>query len=47
MMKKRFAVEQVASVLNQEELGLAVVEVMRKAGISEQESIGGRRSTLV
>jgi integrase len=36
MRKKRFSVEQVISVLKQAEAGIAVAEVIRKAGISEQ-----------
>jgi hypothetical protein len=36
MMKKRFSVEQIVGVLKQAEVGVPVVEVIRKAGISEQ-----------
>jgi putative transposase len=34
--KKRISVEQVVAVLKQEVFGVPVVEVIRKAGISEQ-----------
>jgi putative transposase len=34
--KKRFSVEQIVGVLRQAEVGVPVVEVIRKAGISEQ-----------
>lgn len=36
MKKKRFSVEQIVGVLKQAEVGGAVAEVIRKAGISEQ-----------
>lgn len=36
MKKKRFSVEQIAGVLKQAELGLPVVELIRKVDISEQ-----------
>jgi putative transposase len=36
MKKKRFSVEQIVGVLKQAEVGIPVVEVIRKAGISEQ-----------
>jgi putative transposase len=36
MKKKRFSVEQIVGVLKQAEVGVPVVEVIRKAGISEQ-----------
>ena len=36
MKKKRFSVEQIVGVLKQAELGVPVVELIRKAGISEQ-----------
>ena len=36
MKKKRFSVEQIVGVLKQADVGVPVVEVMRKAGISEQ-----------
>ena len=36
MKKKRFSVEQIVAVLKQAEVGVPVVEVIRKAGISEQ-----------
>ncbi len=36
MKKKRFSVEQIVGVLKQAEVGVAVLEVIRKAGISEQ-----------
>ena len=36
MKKKRFSLEQIAGVLKQAEAGMPVVEVIRKAGISEQ-----------
>jgi putative transposase len=34
--KQRFSVEQIVAVLKQAELGLLVVELTRKLGISEQ-----------
>ena len=36
MKKKRFSVEQIVGVLKQAEIGVPMVEVIRKAGISEQ-----------
>ena len=36
LLKKRFSVEQIVGVLKQAEVGVPVVEVIRKAGISEQ-----------
>jgi putative transposase len=36
MKKKRFSVEQIVVVLKQAELGVPVVELIRKVGISEQ-----------
>ena len=36
MKKKRFSIEQMVGVLKQAEVGVPVVEVIRKAGISEQ-----------
>lgn len=36
MQRKRFAVEQIVAVLKQAEAGLAVAELIRKVGISEQ-----------
>lgn len=36
MKKKRFAVEQIVGVLKQAEIGVPVVELIRKVGISEQ-----------
>jgi putative transposase len=38
MKKKRFSVEQIVGVLKQAEVGVPVVEVIRKAVISEQTS---------
>ena len=35
-MKKRVSVEQIFAVLKQAELGLAVADLIRKVGISEQ-----------
>ena len=35
-MKKRFGVEQIVGVLKQAEVGVPVVELIRKVGISEQ-----------
>jgi hypothetical protein len=45
MRKKRFTVEQMIGVLKQAQVGVPVAEVIRKAGISEQRSTVGRRST--
>ena len=36
MKKERFSVEQIVGVLKQAQVGVPVVEVIRKAGISEQ-----------
>ncbi len=36
MKKKRFSVEQIVGVLKQAEVGVPVVELIRKVGISEQ-----------
>jgi putative transposase len=36
MKRKRFSVEQIVEVLKQAEMGVPVVEVVRKAGVSEQ-----------
>ena len=36
MKKKRFSVEQIVAVLKQAELGLPVVDLIRKVGITEQ-----------
>ena len=36
MKKKRFSVEQIVTVLKQAELGLPVVDLIRKVGITEQ-----------
>ena len=36
MRRKRFSVEQIVGVLKQAEVGVAVVEVCRQAGITEQ-----------
>jgi putative transposase len=36
MKKKRFSVEQMIGVLKRAQVGIAVAEVIRKAGISEQ-----------
>jgi putative transposase len=36
MKRKRFAVEQIVAVLKQAELGMAVGDIVRQLGISEQ-----------
>ena len=36
MKRKRFSVEQIVAVLKQAELGMAVVDIIRQVGISEQ-----------
>lgn len=36
MKRKRFSVEQIVAVLKQAELGMAVAEIVRQTGISEQ-----------
>lgn len=36
MKKKRFSVEQIVAVLKQAELGMAVADIVRQTGISEQ-----------
>ena len=35
-MKKRFSVEQIVAVLKQAEVGVPIVELIRKVGITEQ-----------
>jgi putative transposase len=35
-MKRKFSVEQIVSVLRQAEVGVPVVELIRKVGITEQ-----------
>ena len=34
--RKRFSVEQIVAVLKQAELGMAVADIIRQVGISEQ-----------
>ena len=36
MKKKRFSVEQIVAVLKQAEMGMAVADLIRQVGISEQ-----------
>jgi putative transposase len=36
MKRKRFSVEQIVAVLKQAELGMAVADIIRQLGISEQ-----------
>lgn len=36
MKRKRFLVEQIVAVLRQAELGMAVADVVRRVGVSEQ-----------
>lgn len=36
MKRKRFSVEQIVAVLKQAELGMAVADIVRQTGISEQ-----------
>ena len=36
MKRKRFSVEQIVAVLKQAELGMAVADIIRQVGISEQ-----------
>ena len=36
MKRKRFSVEQIVAVLKQAELGVAVADIIRQVGISEQ-----------
>ena len=38
MKRKRFSVEQIVAVLKQAELGMAVADIVRQTGISEQTS---------
>jgi putative transposase len=53
MKRKRFAVEQIVAVLKQAELGMAVGDIVRQLGISEQtfyrwkKQYGGLQSDLV
>ena len=35
MKKKRFSVEQIISVIKQQELGLTVTEISRKMGVAD------------
>jgi hypothetical protein len=43
MKKKRFGVEQIVGVLKQAEVGVPVVELIRKVGISERREWPSRR----
>jgi len=36
MKKKRFSTEQIVSILKQAEMGMAVADLIRQIGISEQ-----------
>jgi putative transposase len=36
MKRKRFSMEQIVAVLKQAELGMAVADIIRRVGISEQ-----------
>jgi putative transposase len=36
MIRKRFSVEQIVAIVKQAEMGMPVVELIRKVGISEQ-----------
>jgi putative transposase len=47
MKKKRFSVEHIVRVLKQAEMGVPVVELIRKAESANRRYIGERRSTLV
>ena len=53
MRRSRFSVEQIVAVLKQAELGMPVLEVVRKLGISEQtfyrwkKQFGGLQSEQV
>ena len=40
MKRKRFSVEQIVGVLKQAEVGVAVAELIRQVGISEQTFYG-------
>jgi len=43
MKGKRFSVEQIVGVLKQAEMGVPVVQLIRKAGISEQTSYSWKK----
>ena len=45
MKRKRFSVEQIVAVLKQAELGVAVADIIRQVGISEQTFYRLRSST--
>jgi putative transposase len=47
MKKKRFGMEQIVGVLKQAEVGVPVVELIRKVGIANRRSTVGRGSMLV
>ncbi len=46
MRKKRFSVEQMVGILKQAEVGVAVRELVRREGISEQPRSTGRERFL-
>ena len=46
MKRKHFPAKQIVSVLKQAELGMAVGDIVRQLGISEQTFIGGRSSMV-
>jgi putative transposase len=44
MKRKQFSVEQIVSIVKQAEMGMPVVELIRKVGITSRRSIAGRSS---
>lgn len=46
MKGKRFAVEQIVSILKQAELGMPVADIIRKSGSPSRRSTDGRSNTL-
>ena len=46
MKKKRFSTEQIVAVLKQAEMGLAVSDLIRQLGISEQPFFTAGRSNM-
>ena len=46
MKRKRFSVEQIEGILKQAEVGVPVVELIRKAGSANRRFTAGRSSTL-
>ena len=43
MKRKRFSVEQIAAIVKQAEMGMPLVKLIRKVGISEQTFYRGKK----